>query len=456
MRLAVAALSTLCLLTGGARQADPVDMSGSVAQAKIRTIRGFEQFQTWARLVQAHVPGSLDDAARTIAAWPPGDLHSTLVDLNALGELLATPRPRTIRYPEPPRADGQRRRQREISINLVPAMLMLDDDPFGAGLAIAMQGLERDVTHFMKLAAMLHADIAILAAPRTGDARWASEWADPGSLVLMLRDGRPVGMDAAGVHWELGRAALDMVKVDRAVDEFVRMWYDATSSYQMSHSKYGYAAPNLEHARKVLPADPHIQFCSGVLQENTAAPPVQVAVQSVDVAGLPYNYNAESVPEKLKQAESYLRRALDLDADLHEARVHLGRVVGLRGRHDEAAAQLRRAVPALTNDTARYYAVLFLGGEEQALGHSEDARASFERARALFPLAQSPLLALSQLAWHDADRAGALSAFREVATLPAVETTRQDPWWTYDVSAFGDAAARLAGLRAAAQKEKAR
>jgi tetratricopeptide (TPR) repeat protein len=431
---------------------------------KIRTIRGFEQFQTWARLVQAHVPGSLDDAARTIAAWPLADLQSTVTDLEALATMLKRRVP-VIRYPEPVRAGAKPTgRQREISLNQVPAMLMLADDEFGLALdgtelENAFRRFEREVTHVMKLAAMLHADIAILAPPRDDAGPIVPDWPapDPANVasrgVVKVRDGQAVGLDDAPVHWALGCLALDMVTPEPAADKFVQQWYRATSSYQLSRRSYGYAAPLLAHARVVLPRDPHIQFYSGVLQEDVAAPPVQVAVQSLE-GSAGYRFNVLPVPRQLQQADVYLRRALELDGSLHEARVRRARVVGLLGRHDEAAAELRRAMPALTSDGVRYYAELFLGGDEQALGHIEAARAAFERAHALFPLAQSPLLALSQLEWQGADRAAALAAFRELAALPGPEIARQDPWWTYDVSPFMDTDLLLTGLRAAALKEK--
>ena len=45
-----------------------------------------------------------------------------------------------------------------------------------------------------------------------------------------------------------------------------------------------------------------------------------------------------------------------------------------------------------------YYGNMFLGAEADALGLTDEARQAYERAGELYPLAQSPRLALSALA----------------------------------------------------------
>lgn len=476
MRRRSLGLAVACILfvTGdlSATRADLSRPRQSDGRDKSHPIKGYEKFQAWARLVRAHEPGAWDDAARSIAAWPLNDLRSTMADLNALGELLAHARRgmKFVRYSEP-RVDGRRPSgaEREMHLDQVPALLILADDgwslnlgsaenptgyapPGGADFEAALRQLEREVTRFVKLAAMMHADIAMLS-PSRGGLSALPEQDVPRSSVVMLRDGQAVGVGGTPVHWELGRAALDIVTPDPAGDAFVPLWYRATAAYQGSGRSYAYAKAHLAHAREVLPRDAYVQFYSGVLQENLTAPPVQVAVQALEASGR-YRFNVLPLSEQLQQAETWLRRALDLESGLGEARVHLARVVGLLGHHDEAAGELRRALVSLTRDELRYDAELFLGGEEQALGHANEARAAFQRAQALCPRAQSPYLAQSQVAWQNEDSTRALAAFAELAKLPALETARPDPWWTYDVSAFADASRLLAELREAALKER--
>jgi hypothetical protein len=85
-----------------------------------------------------------------------------------------------------------------------------------------------------------------------------------------------------------------------------------------------------------------------------------------------------------------------------------------------------------------YHAHQFLGVEEEAIGNREAAQAAYERAAVLFPHAQSPLLALSQLSRKYGDRNGALRAADRLFALQA-DSDREDPWWTYYVVQARDA-----------------
>ena len=130
---------------------------------------------------------------------------------------------------------------------------------------------------------------------------------------------------------------------------------------------------------------------------------------------------------ELRTAETFLRRAVTADATHVEARLRLARVVGQLGRHQEAATELRRAAGETEDPLLLFYAHLFLGREEEAQGHAGEARTAYERAATLYPSAQSPRLALSQLAWHAHDRDGALQALQP----PADADSDDDPWFSY-------------------------
>ena len=92
---------------------------------------------------------------------------------------------------------------------------------------------------------------------------------------------------------------------------------------------------------------------------------------------------------------------------------------------------------------------LFLAAEEQALGHRAAAREWYGRAAETWPTAQSPLLALSQLALGAGDQGGAQRAMERILRLPADEPERSDPWTMYYVTAGRNAEALLAEMRAA-------
>jgi hypothetical protein len=91
---------------------------------------------------------------------------------------------------------------------------------------------------------------------------------------------------------------------------------------------------------------------------------------------------------------------------------------------------------------------LFLGVEEQALGRADQARESFERAAALYPRAQSPYLALSQLARRRGDLTGGRHAIEQVFARAGRERFREDPWVTYFAGATMDTEVLLSDIRA--------
>jgi tetratricopeptide (TPR) repeat protein len=100
----------------------------------------------------------------------------------------------------------------------------------------------------------------------------------------------------------------------------------------------------------------------------------------------------------------------------------------------------------------RYYAELFLSAEEEELGHRDAARLAYEHAAALYPDAQSPLLALSRLARRNGDRPGALRAIQQVFALSPDKNERDDPWWIYNVAQARNADALLEDLRASLRR----
>ena len=98
------------------------------------------------------------------------------------------------------------------------------------------------------------------------------------------------------------------------------------------------------------------------------------------------------------EAERLFRRALSIDPSLVEARVRLARLLDLRKRHEEAAAELKTALAGNATPVVAFYAHLFAGRAAQSLGQSDVAAGHYQDALALFPDAQSALLASSQLA----------------------------------------------------------
>jgi tetratricopeptide (TPR) repeat protein len=316
---------------------------------------------------------------------------------------------------------------------------------------LSLQVLPDRANRLRKRGAMLHADVALLVPPSsepipnlppTTTSRDRSR-EGPGPSIL-ISDGRQLGMREAGLHWDFARTLLDTVTPDPSRDETVRLWYLATAAWQILHREFTYAVPHLERARAIFPADAPIFLISGGLYENFASPRIQEFIRTTALpAGVSINVPSERA--NLRRAAAFYRRAIDLDPALTEARIRLGRVLGLQGQHEGAIRELQPVDGG--GSLLRYYTAMFLGAEEEALGHADRARDAFGTASALYPQAQSPYLALSRLAWRSGDRGGALRAIQPVLALSVDEDVRQDPWWQYYDGTGRDAETLLDRLR---------
>jgi tetratricopeptide (TPR) repeat protein len=139
-----------------------------------------------------------------------------------------------------------------------------------------------------------------------------------------------------------------------------------------------------------------------------------------------------------------------------EARVRRGNALSLLGRHQDAVQELRAAVAGARGPELRYYAELFLGQAEQSTGDAAAARRHYREAAALFPKAQSPLLALALLERQSGDRARAQDAMKPVLGLPADREAADDPWSNYYRWQNTNFKMRFVALHARLAEEEAR
>jgi hypothetical protein len=105
---------------------------------------------------------------------------------------------------------------------------------------------------------------------------------------------------------------------------------------------------------------------------------------------------------------------------------------------------LRRVAGHGTDQIVQYYGWMFYGAALGQAGLPDEGLQAFRSAAALYPAAQSPQLAISQLAADSGDPALARAALERVFA-PAVESRPDDPWWNYFAgSGRNDTAARRA------------
>ena len=304
-------------------------------------------------------------------------------------------------------------------------------------------------------AASLHADIVMLEAGQ-------SLAPDPSRKPRSSPDHGVPGrrsadrLDDASVHWEMGRRLLDKVRPrnarklgpDPGADETVRLWYLASSAYMQAVEQLD--GWHFERAVQLFPRDPEILFLAACAREMFSGPQIQNVLASTTLSRDLFNLIGDEGDE-LGKAERLFRQSLELDPKQTEARIRLGRVLGRRGRHQDAIVELRRATMETKNRLLQYYGQMFLGAEAAALDLVDESRRAYERAAELYPDAQSPHLAIGALAARTGDRAGALSAIQPVLTGDD-PLRSDDPWWSYYTSQARDLVGIVEALHEAVQK----
>ena len=334
-----------------------------------------DRLTQWLEAIKAHEPGHPGKVALDVATWPGAEIEAVVVEAKRYARDLEKARP-------------------------------------GAGNDVLLRG------------AALHADIASLN-PTDFERRSANQ-----SSIFIVSDGREQGTRYVSIHWGLGRSLLDGIAPEPGSHPGVLRWYQDTSKELLRLRSLSEAAVNLPRARRIFPTDPTLLFLSGVLHERFSSASLQAAADSV-LAAKRGATSVGSAKAELERAERFFRGALAVEPGNLEARVRHGRVLGELGRHEQSAEVLRGAIQAGVAGEFLYMAEMCLGKQEEAMEHSAEARAHFERAASLYPRAQSPRLALSQLSRRVGDRSGAQRELRILAELPEDERQREDPWWNY-------------------------
>ena len=457
MRLVVAVTGVIVLLT--------LVSSGQMPRKTINDA-SLATLKIWVNAVRAHTPGRADPSVVTVAAFS----YETRVDLNT-------------------------------GMGLFLAALMgwgYDTENNKSAETIAAMGHAAG-KDFLKQAAVLHSDAAahadLFPVPSTGAAKALPRrtqdlhvgrggrpetfpFGEPippllmADRVLLNKDGEVHGEVVSTWNWPFARSLLDLLSAgrvkkifsdgrpERATDPFVSAWYHATTAYMFASGLYGDATPHLHHASMVLPDDALALFDRGCYAEILGLPMHQALVPNPDVGQrargsqggaptwtTPSSEPALRIPPAAKthaEAERLFRRTLEIDPSFVEARVRLARLLDLRKRHEEAAKELKTALAGNPLGIVAFYAHMFAGRAAQAMGQADAASRHYQDAIALFPDAQSALLASSQLALLKSDVPATLTPVERLGSRSAVFTA--DPWWQYHLCAGRDAEQLLKAL----------
>ncbi|MCM3879760.1 MAG: hypothetical protein ND807_06615 [Vicinamibacterales bacterium] len=354
----------------------------------------------WLEVAQLHTPGEADVPATEIGRWSRIALVVLAGDIRKLATFL--------------------QRAREGSLGPLPTIQLYNRRFTLVEIEKVFHGNDT-----LKKGAVLHADIAVLVVD---DASRRSGFFEDAS-VFMVDDGRRSGVRYESAHWQIGRALLDGITPSPGADAGALLWYRAASSCLLRDGHLAESRVHLDRARQLFPNSSHFLLDSAYLHQKFSSDTIQAAVE--DLRSARANPDVGSRRMELERAERFFRQTLALEPAAAGARIRLGHTLGELGRHEEAASELRRAIDARLDGPDLYFAELFLGYEEQTLGKPGEAKRHYENAAELYPRAQSPWLALSQLARQSGDRAGALGALRSVTALPPDASDRWDPWWDY-------------------------
>jgi tetratricopeptide (TPR) repeat protein len=378
----------------------------------------------WLDDVQLHTPGYGDPPATEVGSWSRSQLDTLVGDIRRVAIF--------------------QRRARESGLGRLATL-----DLYGRRLTRDDVDKMFDGNRTLIRGAVFHADIAVFVDDLS---RRTPAFNDGGTFIF--EDGRRrSGVQYDTAHWRIGRSLLDAITPSPAGNADALVWYRATSAFLLRDRYLGEAPDHLNRALQIFPDDPSLLLDSGYLYEKFSSALIQAAVQEMRATG--GNPGVGPRRAQLERAEKSFRQVLRLQPHHAEARLRLAHTLGELEFHAEAAAELRKTFSANLNGTQLYFAELLLGREEEALGNGDDAKRHFENAAELYPKAQSPRLALSELARRSGDRAGALRALQGVTSLPSNplnDAARMDPWWEYYEVHADDTERLMEQMRALAGK----
>ena len=235
-------------------------------------------------------------------------------------------------------------------------------------------------------------------------------------------------------RWEL-ESAVRLMQAGPSGSAFARRFYllAGLALHSGVELEAGYAV--LVQALRLDKDDPELLTALGAITETVAALRRYDRSPDSPDRGSPQfrGYSSESgaagsLPSaNLAEAQERYERALALDPGLAEARLRLGRVRLLRGRPDEAIAELARVASDARQPAQRYLARLFEGSAREALGDLGGAAAAYRAATQDAPRAQTGLLALGSAL----DRIGDATGAQEALARAGAAGSPHDPWWSY-------------------------
>lgn len=257
-------------------------------------------------------------------------------------------------------------------------------------------------------------------------------------IALAHDDDRAAGFHIDTAHRLLAPLRNEVARSDGA-REFLHRWYRFVCAILLTRGHEGAARALASTALALMPNEKTLLFLTGTIEEYHAhwSPLPVVLNQTAQPLDLPPG----PIPSSLLRdppyytrvwgpAERAYRRALQIDSEYMEARLHLGWVLYSQRRITEADPELAAAATRSTDARVLYLGHLFLGRLNEAREDFDGAAREYERALTIGPSCQTPYIAVGLVE----DRLGHQARARELAQAFAAipEATRTpDPWWAY-------------------------
>jgi hypothetical protein len=367
----------------------------------------------WLALVRSHEPGTMDDASTSASEWSPDQIEIFLPHA-----LVAIDAP-----------------------TLVRALSMHTD------IALAQQATMTRPVVGSRTAVIVLDGRPLDAIPRSQ--QWRICWQLAAGLAR--RDRGPTAASwfraTGAVLQQLADCDLLLHHLDVALALFP---HDAVIALYAGTLHQTFADPRLQQymaRRRASPVPPYFRTNDEWRADFFRRPPVRQAVDGLRVDGVG---SAPALPDaadvELGRARDLLRRSLQLDPSLHEARIRLAHVLGDLGEHAQAVATVRPALAATLVPFFEFYAAVILGRSEEHLGHYAAAGDAYARAAARFPGAESAELGRSRVALAQGRAGDAVAIAVGVVGPESVE--HEDPWSSYFRVHDPDAGALLDAWRA--------
>lgn len=205
------------------------------------------------------------------------------------------------------------------------------------------------------------------------------------------------GGECSASHNATIERLLRLVRRQPGGTEFSSRFSVAMSLHYRSLLCFLHARATVESGLKADPHDAVLHLAGGLVDESIgvlgfAGPP---ASTDADQRSAPIDHSdATARKSRLSQARVWFEKALAANANLHEARLRLGRVYWRLGKLAEALVSLKRSA-AECGPPLSFLAHLFLGRVFEDSNEIDAAIQEYRRAMALNPRIQVGVLALS-------------------------------------------------------------